>query len=122
MSESSSAATTNKRQHRRFQVRVPVFISVDGEVYRKTVRLQSRDVSAGGLSFETGREVPVSAESRVIVARLGDLEDPALIEGRVARVQLDETTGRYVVGIEFTRFLNVTPEELVERLERAWQG
>jgi c-di-GMP-binding flagellar brake protein YcgR len=118
----TGSATTNKRQHRRFQVRVPVFISVDGEVYRKTVRLQSRDVSAGGLSFETGREVPLSAESRVIVARLGDLEDPALIEGRVVRVQLDETTGRYIVGIEFTRFLNVSPEELVERLERTWQG
>ncbi len=58
----------------------------------------------------------------MVVARLGDIEDPALIEGRVARVQLDEATGRYVVGIEFTRFLNVTPEELVERLERAWQG
>jgi c-di-GMP-binding flagellar brake protein YcgR len=116
------SVVANKRQHRRFQVKVPLFISVDGEVYRKTVRLQSRDVSAGGLSFETGREVPLSAESRVIVARLGDLEDPALIEGRVAHVQLNEATGRYVVGIEFTRFLNVSPEELVERLERAWQG
>jgi c-di-GMP-binding flagellar brake protein YcgR len=121
MSE-TDPATSNKRQHRRFQVRVPLFISVDGAVYRKTVRLQSRDVSAGGLSFETGREVPLSAESRVIVARLGDLEDPALIEGRVAHVQHDEATGRYVVGIEFTRFLNVSPEELVERLERTWQG
>jgi len=40
----------------------------------------------------------------------------------VAHVKLDEATGRYVVGIEFTRFLNVTPEELVERLEQAWQG
>jgi c-di-GMP-binding flagellar brake protein YcgR len=116
------SVVANKRQHRRFQVKVPLFISVDGEVYRKTVRLQSRDVSRGGLSFETGREVPLSAESRVIVARLGDLEDPALIEGRVAHVQLNEATGRYVVGIEFTRFLNVSPEELVERLERAWQG
>jgi c-di-GMP-binding flagellar brake protein YcgR len=118
----SDTTPSNKRQHRRFQVRVPLFISVDGEVYRKTVRLESRDVSAGGLSFETGREVPLAAESRVIVARLGDLEDPALIEGRVAYVQHNEATGRYVVGIEFTRFLNVSPEELVERLERAWQG
>lgn len=118
----SNKKESDKRQHRRFQVRVPLFISVDGEVYRKTVRLQSRDVSAGGLSFETGREVPIAAESRVVVARLGDIADPALIEGRVTRVQADAATGRYIVGIEFTRFLNVTPEELVERLERAWQG
>lgn len=117
-----NAKASDKRQHRRFQVRVPLFISVDGEVYRKTVRLQSRDVSAGGLSFETGREVPLAAESRVVVARLGDIEEPALIEGRVVHVKQDEATGRYVVGIEFTRFLNVSPEELVERLERAWQG
>jgi hypothetical protein len=27
-----------------------------------------------------------------------------------------------VVGIEFTQFRNMTREELVERLERAWQG
>ena len=114
--------TVNKRQHRRFQIRVPLFISVDGEVYRKTVRLESRDVSAGGLSFETGREVPISAESRVVVAKLGDIEEPTMIEGRVARVQLDEETGRYVVGIEFTRFVNMTREELAARLEGAWQG
>jgi c-di-GMP-binding flagellar brake protein YcgR len=113
---------SDKRQHRRLQVRVPLFISVDGEVYRKTVRLESRDVSAGGLSFMTGREVPLAAESRVVVARLGDIEEPALIEGRVAHVKLDEATGRYVVGVQFTRFLNITAEELMERLERTWQG
>jgi len=113
---------SDKRQHRRFPIRVPLFISVHGEVYRKTVRLESLDVSAGGLSFETGREVPLSAESRVVVAKLGDIEEPALIEGRVAHVRLDESTGRYVVGIEFTRFVNVTREELAERLEQAWQA
>jgi hypothetical protein len=110
-----------KRQHRRFPLRVPLFILVNGEVYRKNVVLESRDVSAGGLSFETGREIPPAAESRVIVARLGDIEEPALIEGRVARVTHDEARGRYVVGIEFTRFVNVTREELVKRLEHAWQ-
>jgi len=118
----TTSKPSDKRQHRRFQVRVPLFISVDGEVYRKTVRLESRDVSAGGLSFETGREVPMAAESRVVVARLGDLEDPALIEGRVAHVKLDEVTGRFVVGIQFTRFLNISPEELMQRLERTWQA
>ena len=114
--------SSDKRQHRRFPIRVPLFISVDGEVYRKTVRLESRDVSAGGLSFETGREVPLSAESRVVVARLGDIQDPALIEGRVAHVAFDEASGRYVVGVQFTKFVNVSPEELRERLERSFQG
>jgi c-di-GMP-binding flagellar brake protein YcgR len=112
--------SNEKRQHRRWQIRVPLFISVDGEVYRKKVHLESRDISAGGLSFETGREVPLSAESRVVVAKLGDIEEPAFIEGRVARVALDEATGRYVVGVEFTRFVNMTREELQERLERSW--
>ena len=109
-----------KRQHRRFPVRVPLFISVKDAVYRKNVLLESRDVSAGGLSFETGREVPPAAESRVVVARLGDIGEPAFIEGRVARVTLDEARGRYVVGIEFTKFVNVTREELARRLEH-WQ-
>jgi c-di-GMP-binding flagellar brake protein YcgR len=112
--------SVEKRQHERFQVRVPLYISVDGEIFRKTVRIESKDISGGGLSFETGREVPLHAESRVVVARIGDLAEPALIQGRVARIQQDPQTGRYTVGIEFTGFENVTREELIQRIE-SWR-
>jgi c-di-GMP-binding flagellar brake protein YcgR len=111
----------DKRQYQRYTVRVPLFIAADDELFHKKVHLESRDVSAGGLSFETGKELPLSAESRVVLARLGDIEEPAVIEGRVARVTRDEATGRYVIGIEFTQFVNVTREQLLERLESSWQ-
>ena len=53
-----------------------------------------------------GAEIGQDAHGRVVKfhdLRLGDIEDPALIEGRVARVQLDEATGRYAYLPEFFR-------------------
>ena len=112
--------STEKRQHPRFQIRVPLYISVEGEIFRKTVWLESKDVSGGGLSFETGREIELNAESRVVVARIGDLAEPALIQGRVARIEQDPATGRFTVAIEFTGFENVSREELIKRIE-SWR-
>jgi c-di-GMP-binding flagellar brake protein YcgR len=121
MSDDAGKSPEEKRQHRRYPVKVPLFISIGGGIYRKTVRLESRDISTGGLSFETGREVPVDAESRVVVARIGDIGEPALIQGRVAHIRQDPQSGRFTVGIEFTGFDNVTPEELQRRIEN-WQS
>lgn len=96
---------------------MPLYISVGGETLMKNVHLESRDVSAGGLSFETSRRIPLDADSRVVIARLGDLGQPALIHGRVAYRQRDPDSGRYTVGLEFTRFVNTSREELVVRIE-----
>jgi c-di-GMP-binding flagellar brake protein YcgR len=109
------------RRHQRFRIKVPVYISLGEETYRKSVHLESRDVSGGGLSFETRRRIPLDSDSRVIIARLGDLADPIMIHGRVAYRQKNPETGRYVVGVQFTRFVNTTREELLERLY-VWQG
>ena len=83
----------------------------------KNVHLESRDVSAGGLSFSTSRRIPLDAESRVVIARLGDLGQPALIHARVAYRQHDPESGRYTVGLEFTRFVNTSREELASRID-----
>jgi c-di-GMP-binding flagellar brake protein YcgR len=108
---------TDNRKFPRIQVRVPIFISIDGTVFRKTIRLESTDVSGGGVAFETSREVPLDAESRVVVAQLGDLGEPALIRGRVARIYKSPETGRYIVAIEFTSFENTTRDELIGRID-----
>jgi c-di-GMP-binding flagellar brake protein YcgR len=109
------------RRHPRYKVKVPLYISLGGETYRKNIRLESRDVSASGLSFETSRAIPVDAESRIMIARLGDLRQPALIHGRIAYRTKDPVSGRYTVGLEFTRFENTTREELLAHLE-SWTG
>lgn len=107
------------RRYERFRVKVPVFIAVDGGTFRKTIHLESRDVSAGGLCFETSRQIPLNAKSKVVVSKIGDVGDPALIQGRVAYCDQDPTTGRYRVGLEFLEFVNVTQEQLRVHIE-AW--
>jgi c-di-GMP-binding flagellar brake protein YcgR len=121
MSDDASPNLEEKRQHRRYPVKVPLFISIGGGIYRKTVRLESRDISTGGLSFETGREVPLDAESRVVVARIGDLGEPALIQGRVAHIRQDPSSGTLHGGDRVHGIRQRDPEELQRRIEN-WQS
>src|SRR5258708_441630 len=110
----------DKRRYERFKLRVPLYISLEGQLFHKKIHLQSKDVSAGGMSFETSREIPLEAESRVVVSDLGDLSPPTFIRGRVAHIKQDPATGRYMVGLEFIEFVTPPREELAARLE-AWQ-
>lgn len=105
------------RRYARFRLKVPVYIALEGGTFRKTIALESRDLSGGGLSFETSRKVTIHAKSKVVVSKLGDLGEPALIHGRVAYTQKNPDTGRYTVGLEFIEFVNVTREDLLARIE-----
>jgi c-di-GMP-binding flagellar brake protein YcgR len=110
----------DQRRYERFKLRVPLYISMEGQLFHKKIHLESKDVSAGGVSFETSRGIPLESESRVVVSDLGDLATPTFIRGRVAHLKHDPATGRYTVGIEFLEFVNTTREELAARIE-AWQ-
>ena len=105
------------RRDRRFSLRVPIYVAIGDEVVRKTVHLESRDVSAGGLSFETGRDVPLDAEAQVVLARAGEGATPLAIRGRVAWTRQIPESGRYVVGIRFSDFDGLTREDLAARIE-----
>lgn len=100
---------------------MPLYVTVEGGVLRKKVPLESRDVSAGGVCFETAHDVSLHAEARVVIAPFGDLGDTIVIRGRVARVEPDSAATRSRVGVEFTGFVNVTQESLVRHVER-WQA
>ena len=115
---SDGAGGDHARRHHRYAITVPVYITaLDGTALRKHLRLESKDISAGGLSFETSRKVPLEAESRVVVSKLPDLKVEAVIQGRVAHRERDPKTGRYTIGIEFTEFVGVTREELVSCID-----
>ena len=87
---------------------------------KRRSRIESRDISGGGLSFETQREIPLDARSKIVMGRLGNLPASAIIEGRVVyRVKQAGTEG-YTVGVEFLDFVNTSREELLERIE-SWQ-
>ena len=110
-----------ERRFERYTIKVPLFIhAMDGSTVRKVIHIESRDVSAGGVSFETSQKVPLEAQSRVVLSQLGDLKGDALIRARVAHREKDPKTGRYMVGLEFTEFVNITREELVAHLE-SWK-
>jgi len=106
------------RRDRRFSLRVPIYVSIGGEVVRKTVHLESRDISAGGLSFETGRDVPLDAEAQVVLARAGEGATPLAIRGRVVWTRQIPESGRYLVGVRFSDFDGLTREELAARIEQ----
>jgi len=105
-----------ERQHPRFPIRVPLYIEAHGELFHKTIEIESRDLSAGGVCFETGHEVALDTLSRLVISRLGDLPAPILIHGRVAWRQRHPFNGRYLVGVEFTGFENVSRDELLAKI------
>jgi c-di-GMP-binding flagellar brake protein YcgR len=107
----------DRRQHERTTVKVPLYISLDGEVYQKMVEIESQNISVGGLYFETHREIPVQSQSRVMVSRLGDLPDSAHIEATVMHCHRDPATGAFYIGLKFTSFNGVTPEELRTKID-----
>ena len=109
------------RSYPRVPVRLPLYVALDGDMLRKLVALETEDVSGGGLSFETGHALPIEAESRLVVSRLGDLPAGAYIEGRVAHCRQDEASGRYRVGVEFVRFVEISREALLGRIAE-WES
>jgi c-di-GMP-binding flagellar brake protein YcgR len=106
-----------RRQDRRFSLRVPLYIASGEDIFSKTIHLRSRDVSAGGVSFDTSRELELEAESQIIFPGVGDLNGTYIIRGRVAWTKLLPDTGRFQVGVQFNSFEGVTREELVDRID-----
>jgi hypothetical protein len=109
-----------ERAYPRHRVTVPLYITMGDEYIEKTIPLESKDVSGGGVCFETTKQIPLEAESSVIVAGLGDLGQAAVIHGRVVYLTRNPGTHRYTVGLQFTDFVNTTREALLERIE-AWK-
>ncbi len=110
-----------ERRFARVPLKVPLFISVGGgRLYEKAVGIECSDISGGGLSFETGQEIPLDATSKIVVGCLGNLPSSAIIEGRVVYRRKQAGEERYTVGVEFLDFVNTSREELVERI-RSWQ-
>ena len=106
-----------RRKDPRFSLRVPLYIASGDDIFSKTVHLRSRDISAGGLKFDTARELELEAESQIIFPGVGDLDGTYIIRGRVAWTKLIPDTGRFQIGVQFTSFEGISREELVDRLD-----
>jgi c-di-GMP-binding flagellar brake protein YcgR len=106
------------RRFERVPIRVPLYISYKGRLFEKKISIECRDISGGGLSFETSRAIPLKSNSRIVVGGLGTLPPSATIEGRVVYANQDPATKRYIVGVEFQSFVGTTREELIEGIHR----
>jgi c-di-GMP-binding flagellar brake protein YcgR len=111
----------DRRRHERISVRLPLYVALADEIMHKWVEIESQNVSMGGLFFQTRREIPLQAESRIMVSRLGGLPDSAQIEAKIVHCRKDAATGGYLIGVMFTGWVGVTPEELRARIE-AWKA
>lgn len=109
------------RKYRRVKLRLPIYVSLQDGIVKKLISVESENISEGGLCFETTQEVPLEAESRIVVSRLANLHPTAHIEGRIVCRREDAATGRFMVGVEFTGFVNVTRRELAERIA-SWEA
>jgi hypothetical protein len=107
----------DRRRHERIRVRVPLYIELAGEIFQKNVSIEALDVSKGGLSFETTRQIPEGAEARIMIARLGGLPAMAQIEARVIHCEATADGRSILVGVQFVHLVGVTAEELISRLE-----
>ena len=85
------------------------------------MRIRSRDISAGGVGFETGHRLPLNSDSRLLLWHIGDLPQTATIEGRVVHSTHNPITRRYAVGVQFTQFIDVTPEQLLASIT-TWEA
>ena len=106
------------RRHLRFPLKVPLYISVKGGVFQRFVDLHSKDVSEGGLAFETSRRIPLEANTRVEVSVLSGLRPDSRIEGHVVYRQKNPATERYTIGVAFDRFVNVDRAVLLGLVEQ----
>lgn len=113
-----SAPEHDQRRHPRLQVRVPLYVSIEGDTYRKMIPVQSSDVSAGGIAFDTSRELPMDGTSRLVLSKIGGLPEAAEIRGRIVRCRKDPETKRYSVGVAFTELVGVSEKQLVASLAR----
>jgi len=109
----------NRRQHPRWPVRLPLYVALSGELYHKTVEVESRDLSAGGLAFETRTALPTAARTTIMLGKLEGLPSTAHIEARIVHCRPHEGGEVFTVGVQFTRFVDVTAEELMARAREA---
>lgn len=110
-----------RRRHERISVRLPLYVALADEIMQKWVEIEAQNVSMGGLFFETRKEIPLQAESRIMVSRLGGLPESAQIEAKVVHCRKDSASGSYLVGVMFTGWVGVTPEQLRQRIE-VWKA
>jgi hypothetical protein len=107
-----SETGAERRQHPRKPARFPLYVALAGELYHKTVEVQARDLSNGGLAFDTRTTLPHGARATVMLGRLAGLPRTAHIEARIVHCQPLPDGESFKVGVKFEEFGDITAERL----------
>jgi hypothetical protein len=113
-----SGSGAERRQHPRQPARFPFYVALAGELYHKTVSVEARDLSNGGLAFETRTALPQGARGTVMLGRLEGLPRTAHIEARIVYCQPQPDGESFKVGAKFEEFVDVTVEKLLVYVTR----
>ena len=107
-----------RRQHPRKPARFPLYVALAGELYHKTVSVEARDLSNGGLAFETKTGLPDGARATVMLGKLDGMPATAHIEARIVHCRPEPDGESFTVGVKFEEFVDVTTEQLLAYVTR----
>jgi c-di-GMP-binding flagellar brake protein YcgR len=88
--------------HKRY-ARMPIEVRVEVEALTESITTRTRNVSAGGISFECGSEIQIGDPMNVLlyIPRSKEVE---LLKVHSEAVWCDEQQGLFVVGAAFRKF------------------
>jgi hypothetical protein len=113
-----SGAGAERRQHPRRPARFPLYVALAGELYHKMVLVEARDISNGGLAFETKTALPDGARSTVMLGRLDGMPATAHIQASIAHCRPQPDGESFMVGVKFEEFVDITTEQLLAYVSR----
>jgi hypothetical protein len=105
-----------RREHPRHPTRLPLYVALAGELYHKTVGVEAKDISSGGLAFETKTGLPLEARATIMLGKLDGLPSTAHIEARIVHCEPHPDGETFTIGVKFVRLVDVTAAELVARV------
>jgi PilZ domain len=111
-----SGGANERREHPRWPARFPLYVAMAGELFHKTVAVEARDLSSGGLAFETKTAIAKDSRATVMLGKLQGLPATAHIEARIVHCEPSKDGETFTVGVMFVRFVDVTAEDLMKRV------
>jgi len=101
-SKSTKEAKEQHPYHKRY-ARMPIEIRVEVEALTESITTRTRNISAGGISFECGSEIQIGDPMNVLlyIPRGKEVE---LLKVQSEAVWCDEKQGLFIVGSGFRKF------------------
>lgn len=100
-----SSTDSAKRQHpfHKRYARLPIEIRVEVEALTESITTRTRNISAGGISFECGTEIHVGDPMNVLLY-IPQGKELELLKVQSQAVWCDEAQGLFTVGSAFRKF------------------